>query len=81
MFETLFQNTRDVLEPIDRIINAVYTLAARIFRLNIGNGSLYSDSFMKMVVDTIVGNPYLLISVSLLFCGFILGILKRMITS
>lgn len=63
-----------VITPIDNVINAMMRLANRIF-----GGSSVGDGFMRLLIQTIINNPLLLISLSLTMCGFVIGILKRII--
>lgn len=74
---------RATTEPIDRIINAVVRLANAIFMITTtDNGAVgNSHGYMNMLITTITSNHYLLIGVSLVFCGFVIGIISRMIHS
>lgn len=54
------------------IINAVWGLFGVIFG---------SNGYAKLVVNTIMNNNYLLISVSLMLVGFVVGLLARIIHS
>lgn len=62
--------TSRAVYQIDNIIIAVYRIIYAIFR---------SGGFLGTLVDTILGNDYLLISVSLLLLGFVVGLISRLI--
>lgn len=62
-----------VTAPIDRIINAFITLFKRIF-VNTSSG------FFRLLMETIMAEPLLYLGAILLLCGFVIGILRRMIT-
>lgn len=74
MFFDIEPSLRAVVEPIDNIINAFVSIVSSIFGINSPN------FFLRDLVNTIINNPYLLICVSLMICGFVIGILKRLIT-
>lgn len=67
------------VEPIDQIINGVLSLFSWMFATS-GQGA-NQGSWASMVINTIINNDYLLISLSLITCGFAIGILKRLINS
>lgn len=69
MDELIFRSTRAVTQ-IDHIIEALWRIVYEIFK---GNG------YGTMLINTIMENNYLLISLSLVLCGFVIGIIRRMI--
>lgn len=61
------------LTQIELIINNFFTLFASIFAPS-------DTGWFRMLCRVILRNDFLLISVSLLILGFVIGILKRLIT-
>lgn len=59
------------VEPIDNVINAFGQIIFSIFSPN---------GYFVSLVSFIVNSPYLLISLSLIVCGFVFGILNRLIS-
>lgn len=78
--EFLGEPLRAVTEPIDRILNAVIALCTSIFTTQSGGDYINGGSWIHMLIYTIVNNQYLLISLSLVLCGFVIGVLKRVIS-
>lgn len=68
----LIENLRAVTEPIDRILGCFRSIIYSMFRLS-------SSGLLKMLVTTIMENEYLLVSLSLVIIGFVIGILGRLI--
>lgn len=69
----MFRIITPVTSTIDVIINAFIRLFYAIF-------SASNSSYMNLLIQTIMGNPLLLVSVSLVTLGFVIGILRRLIT-
>lgn len=68
--EILEMPLRAGTEAIDRILSALINMCLYIFRNN---------GFMVQLIDTITGNSFLLISVSMVLCGFVIGLISRLI--
>lgn len=64
-----------VTAPIDRILNAFWNLITAIF------GMSSSTGYFNQLIATIMNSPLLLVCVSLMVIGFVIGILKRLITA
>lgn len=60
------------VDPILRLLENIRTLFYNIF--------VPRSGYAALLVHTIIANEYLLISVSLLLCGFVIGIIKRLIS-
>lgn len=78
--DSLLGLLRDVSEPIDNILRCTLLLADKIFHLSSPNGYAY-NSYIHMLMGVIMNSPLLMVSLSLVFCGFVIGIIKRLITS
>lgn len=67
----MFRIINPVVYQIDRVINAFTRFIIAIFQ--------YNDGYFHKLITTITSSPLLLISLSLTLCGFVIGVLKRMI--
>lgn len=76
--QLFLENLRATAEPIDNIIRCFITLANKIFNVT-SSGALAGSSWMYQLVSTIMSNQYLLVGLALLVCGFVIGLLERMI--
>lgn len=77
MFETFTAPVLRAVSQIDRILNAFWTLFINIF--SVTPGGITQASYFYHLVNTIVNNQFLLIGLILSICGFVIGVLKRII--